>query len=122
MIIVHLPEGGKNFIPYEVIKSNIDFNDGEMSMNLSKKERDYEVTVDVCMDYTGGLVCGTAEGLRYVAQVIIPAKAYTETEKPNPSYVKDREGEGTESKTIIEREPVPFDIDNCELRLWEMEA
>lgn len=121
MKIVRLPENGNNFIPYEVTKNNVDFNDGELSLNLSKKERDYEVVVDVCMDYTGGLVCGTADGLRYAAQVIIPAKAYTETEKPNPKYVEDQE-EGTESKTIIEKEPVPFNIENCELRLWELEA
>jgi len=122
MKVIHMPEDGKKFIPYEVAGNNIDFNDGEMAINLSKKERDYEVLVDVCMDYTGGLVCGTADGLRYVAQVTIPEREYTEIEKPNPEYTEDGEGEGTVSPTIIDREPVPFDIEKCELRLWELEV
>ena len=120
MKVTYLPENGTNYIPYEVTKNSIDFNDGELTFNVSKKERDYEVVIDICRDYTGGLVMGAAEGQKYVAQVVIPPREYTETEKENPAYLADT-GEGTESSTIIDREPVPFDIGNCELRLWEME-
>lgn len=121
MKIIHLPENGTNFIPYEVLNNNIDFNDGDLMFNISKKERDYEVVIDICRDYTGGLVMGAADGQKYVAQVIIPLREYAETEKENPAYRPDSE-EGTESPTITGREPVPFSIDNCELRLWEVEA
>ena len=115
MKVIHMPESGREFIPYTIVGNNIDFNDGEITINLSKKERDYEVTVDVCTDYTGGLVCGTADGVIYVAQVVIPAREYTETEILNS---EGNDEDGTISETIAIREPVPFDIDQCELKLW----
>lgn len=122
MKVTYLPENGTGFIPYEVMKNNIDFNDGDLMFNVSKKERDYEVVIDICRDYTGGLVMGTADGQKYVAQVIIPPREYIETEVENPSYMAESEsGMGTESKTITVKDPVPFDIDKCELRLWELE-
>ena len=62
MKITHLPEDGKNFIPYEVSGKTIDFDDGELMFNVSKKERDYEVVIDICEDYTGGLVMGADAG------------------------------------------------------------
>lgn len=120
MKVVHVPEDGKNFIPYELTGKTIDFDDGELSFNVSKKERDYEVTLDICRDYTGSLVMGADTGDRYVAQLIIPERAYTETEIANPNYNADAEG-GTENPTITQRIPVPFDINRCELRLWELE-
>ncbi len=121
MKVVHLPENGTNFIPYEVMGKNIDFNDGDLMFNVSKKERDYEVVIDICQDYTGGLVMGAADGQRYVAQLVIPEREYIETQRDNPDYDPDAE-EGTESPTITDREPVPFSMDRCELRLWEMEG
>lgn len=51
MKVVYLPEDGTNFIPYEVMGKNIDFNDGDLMFNVSKKERDYEVVIDICQDY-----------------------------------------------------------------------
>lgn len=121
MKITHLPENGENFIPYEITGKNIDFDDGELIFNVSKKERDFEVVIDICQDYTGSLVMGAGEGERYVAQVVIPAREYTEIEVENPNYNPDAEG-GTESPTFIKRTPVPFSMDRCELRLWEMEG
>lgn len=123
MKVTYLPESGTNFITYEVLKSNIDFNDGDLMFNVAKKERDYEVVIDICQDYTGGLVMGTADGQKYVAQVVIPPRQYIEIEKENPAYMAESEdAKGTESKTIIVKEPVPFDIDRCELRLWDLEV
>ena len=115
MNVIHLPEDGSNFIPYELMGKIISFNDGDLMFDASKKERDYEVVIDICQDYTGGLVMGTSSGERYVAQLMIPAREYIETESENT----DAE-EGTDS-TIV-REPVPFDIDNCTLTLWDMEV
>jgi len=89
--------------------------------NVSKKERDYEVVIDICEDYTGGLVMGADAGDKYVAQIIIPAREYTEVEKENPNYDPENE-EGTEQPTIKELKPVPFSMDRCELRLWEREV
>lgn len=121
MKVIYMPEDGKNFIPYEVMGKNIDFNDGELMFNVSKKERDYEVVVDICQDYTGGLVMGAGAGERYIAQLTIPPREYEEIEKENPEY--DPEDEmGTEQPTIVERKPVPFSMDKCTLTLWEMEV
>ena len=122
MKVTYLPEDGKNFIPYEITGKIVSFNDGDLMFDVSKKERDYEVVIDICQDYTGGLVMGTLEGQRYVAQLVVPAREYTETEKENPGYNPEAEEETRESPTYIDRQPVPFDIEKCELRLWEMEG
>lgn len=122
MKVTHLPEDGTNFIPYEVMGKIISFNDGDLMFDASKKERDYEVIIDICQDYTGGLVMGAADGERYVAQLVIPEREYTETIEDNPNYNPETEIESMESPTITTRDAVPFDIDKCELRLWEMEV
>lgn len=114
MKVIYLPEYDENkkFIEYEVNKNNLNFNDGDLSFNVAKKERDYEVVIDICEDYTGGLVMGANTGDKYIAQVVIPARQYTEVETEES---EDSEGTGTDFL------PVPFNIENCELRLWEME-
>lgn len=112
MKVTYLPEYDENkkFIDYEVNKNNLSFNDGDLSFNVSKKERDYEVVIDICEDYTGGLVMGASTGDKYVAQVVIPAREYEEVEA-------EENEQGTGKKSV----PVPFDIEKCELKLWEME-
>ena len=67
MKVIKLPENGTNFVDYEISGKSIDFGDGEMSFRVDKKERDYEVTIDICQDYTGGLVMGASAGDKYVA-------------------------------------------------------
>lgn len=111
MEVVYMPENGKKFISYEVDGNTITFNDRELSFRADKKERDYQVTIDVCMDYTGGLVVGTATGRSYVAQLVIPARKYEETET-----------DGEDGETTATSEAVAFSMDNCTLKLWEMEA
>lgn len=120
MKITYLPEDGKNFIPYEIDGKTLDFDDGELSFRVDKKERDYEVVIDICKDYTGALVMGADSGERYIAQVVIPAREYEEVTKDNPAYDPENT-DGTEQPTITEVTPVPFSMDRCELRLWEME-
>lgn len=105
-----VPEGGKKFIDYEITGDIITFKN-ELSLNLNARERDYDVAVDICMDKTNALVCGTAAGLKYVAQIFIPARTYIEVDGE-----PDIEGNPT---TALE--PVPFNVDNCTLSLWEME-
>ena len=50
MKVIKLPENGTNFVDYEISGKSIDFGDGEMSFRVDKKERDYEVTIDICQD------------------------------------------------------------------------
>lgn len=120
MKVVKMPETGRKFIPYDVMGKIISFNNDELMFNVATKERDYDVEIDICRDSTGGLVMGTPTGERYIAQVHIPAREYTESEIPNPEYREDAET-GMGSQTIIRRDPVPFSMEKCTLILWEME-
>jgi len=103
---------GKEYIAYETTKASIMFGDDDLSINLKNRERDEVEQVDICSDKNGFLVIGATTGYRYVAQVEIPAREYTETE--------GADGDDGEATTIIE--PVPFDIDKCTLYLWAMEV
>lgn len=107
MVILTKPDGATNVIDYEISGNKIYFGDDELMINLAKKERDDAVHLDICMDFTGGLVIGAGiTAKRYVAEIDIPARQYVEVE-------------GEEGPIM---EPVPFDIDNITLTLWEMEA
>lgn len=113
---------GKHIVYDTTSKSIIFGEDEDLSINLKNREQDETTLIDICSDSDGFLVVGTAAGLRYVAQVEIPARQYTEEEQENPNYDPEAEA-GTEaaSQTITTREPVPFDIDNCTIYLWGME-
>lgn len=113
---------GKHIVYDTTSKSIIFGEDEDLSINLKNREQDETTLIDICSDSDGFLVVGTAAGLRYVAQVEIPARQYTEEEQENPNYDPEaEEGAEARNKTIVVREPVPFDIDNCTIYLWGME-
>lgn len=116
MNVIRKPENGKSFVEYATRGTKISFNDGEISADLQKKERDDEVKIDICKDYLDELVFGTSGARIYVAQIAIPARRYTDTEIENPDY--DPEDEQSQP-TITVHEPVPFSMDNVELTLYE---
>ena len=101
MIIVEKNQGPK--IPYEVNGTKICFDD-DLTINLSKRQQDWGVHIDVCSDQDGELVIGTAAGRAYVAEIDIPAREYTTPE-----------GEGEQP------EPIPLDMDTVTLSLWAIE-
>lgn len=103
MVVIRNPEDAKNVVEYEVRGNSVDFEEGSLAINLKKREADEVRTIDICRDYFGDLVIGAAAGDTYVAQIIIPARRYTEEE-------------GSEGSV---QAPVPFDIDRCTLVLWE---
>lgn len=111
MIIVEKNEGQK--IDYEVkntaSKKTICFDD-DLTINLAKREEDWEVHIDVCFDRDGNLVIGTAAGRAFVAEIDIPAREYKEV--PDPEA--EEEG-GTKL------EPVPLNLDKVTLSLWAIE-
>ena len=81
-------------------------------VNIKNRERDEEVTLDICKDTQDGLTVGVnTEAREYVAQVIIPARGYEIVDTGE----KDEDG-----KTITKREPVPFDMKKCTLVLWAL--
>ena len=117
--VIKVPETGTNFIDYAVSKTTISFNDDELMINLSKRERDDDVTLDICKDYQGGLTVGTESARAYVAQVFIPARQYKEVE--DEANTDSGETEGSEG-TDTHLEPIPFSINNCTLYLYAQEA
>jgi hypothetical protein len=105
MIIANKNEGEK--IPYEQNGNKVCFDD-DLTINLAKREEDEAVHIDICYDGDGALVVGAAAGRRYVAEIDIPAREYTETEE------ETEEGEQTKTR----RDPVPLDMDKVTLTLW----
>lgn len=103
-------EGEK--IAYDVSTTKIIFGDDDLMVNIKNRERDEEVTLDICKDTQDGLTVGVnTEAREYVAQVIIPAREYEIVDTGE----KDEDG-----KAITKREPVPFDMKKCTLVLWAL--
>lgn len=119
MKVVKKPKKGTNFVQYELDGNLLSFGDDEIIINLKKKERDDDVTIDVCRDLLGGLVTSTGGAQTYVAQVFIPARSYTETVEDNPDYDPNAEYGEAAQKTITKRDPVDFDADKVTLYLYE---
>lgn len=110
MNVIEVNEGTK--IPYSVSKNKITFAD-ELMLNVQRLERDFDVCVDICIDKFGMVTTGL--GVKYAAQIEIPAREYTERTEPNPKY--DPEDE-TSSETITIMEPKPFSMANVTLKLY----
>lgn len=115
MIIVEKNVGEK--IPYTVNtkKTSICFDD-DLTINLSKREKDWAEHIDVCFDRDGDLVIGAAVGRYYVAEIDIPARRY-EIIIHESTETEDEEGD-TPSE---ERVPLPLDMDTVTLSLWAIE-
>jgi len=109
--VVEVNEGAK--IPYEVSATKITFGeDEELTVNCKSRERDYEVTLDICKDTEDGLTVGVNTSAReYVAQVTIPARGYEVVETGE----EDEDG-----NPVTERKPLPFDMKKCTLTLWAL--
>ena len=91
----------------------ITFGDDELTINLASRERDYEVTLDICIDEEDGVVIGTGgKAQKYAAQVIIPARRY--------DVIEDGLDEDGEPKEVPI--PIPFDVSLCTLILWGLEV
>lgn len=97
MIIINKNEGAK--VDYIVDGNKITFRD-ELTLDLSKYERDYQVNLDICNNKDNILIIGLSD--YYVAQLEIPERKYTEV-------IEDEE-------TI--RVPEPFNVDDVTLILW----
>lgn len=107
MIVVEKEPGTK--IEYSAAGNMISFRDGELSLDLSRFERDFPVHIDICENAFRMLTMGISR--KYVAQIDIPARKYTE--------VQDGVDEEGNPKMVMQ--PVPFSMDNVTLTLWEVE-
>ena len=115
-------------IDFEQSSTRLTFGDDEIMLNAAKYQKDWDVEVDVCRDKSGNLTIGTGSGLRYVAQVMIPAATYTETEIPAEETDEALEaenatenGDGMNLKTTVQREQNPLDMGDVTVILWSIE-
>jgi hypothetical protein len=109
MKIVEMNGGEK--ADYSLKKNKLTIND-EITLNLDKCQRDYEVRKDIMTDGDGSLIIGA--GRYYVAQIVIPATEYEETE----SASDDEEG-GEKQSTRVAK---PLNTDEVELMLFGIEG
>lgn len=114
-------------IDFEQSGTRLIFGDDEIMLNAAKYQKDWDVEVDVCRDKSGNLTIGTGSGLRYVAQVMIPAATYTETEIPAEETAEAlaaedaAEGDGMNQKTTMQRDKNPLDMGDVTVILWSIE-
>ena len=115
-------------IAFEQSGTRLIFGDDEIMLNAAKYQKDWDVEVDVCRDKSGNLTIGTGSGLRYVAQVMIPAATYTETEIPaeEPAEAPAAEdatesGDDMNQKTTVQRDKNPLDMGDVTVVLWSIE-
>lgn len=110
IIVVEKNEGEK--IAYEVSGTKIIFGEDELMVNIKSRERDEEVTLDICKDTQDGLTVGVnTEAREYVAQVTIPARGYE---------IVDTGEQDEDGNPIMERKALPFDMKKCTLILWAL--
>ena len=101
-------------INYSTTKKNIILGaDEDLSINLQSREKDEDVYIDICADENGELTMGTAAGMRYIAEIRIPARKYVESKEPT-------NGESDEQYTY-RLKSMPFNINDCTIYLWGME-
>lgn len=105
--VIEKNEGTK--IPYNQDGYSLELDDGALTLKLTKYQKDWPVLVDVCRDKNSNLTISTDNGLRYVAQIVIPAIQYNETV----------EGEGEERTTT--KEAIPLDTGDVVLTLWSVD-
>lgn len=105
MIIIDKNEGAK--VVQGLTGTFISFRDGELSLDLARFERDFDVTVVITENEFGMLQMGLAR--RYVAEIQIPARIYDEVDTGQ----KDENGQA-----IMEMVAQPFDIKKVTLTLW----
>ena len=108
-------------IAYEQTGTCLIFGDYELMINAAKYQKDWDVTVDICKDKAGNLTIGTETGLRYVAQVMIPAATYTETPIEPEEGAEPMSGTGEGMNSTVQREQNPLDMGHVTLVLWSIE-
>lgn len=120
VIVVEKNTGEK--IAFDQNGTRLIFGDDEIMINAAKYQKDWNVEVDICKDKSGNLTIGTESGLRYVAQIMIPAATYTETVIDAPEAQSTDPGEGDEmNRTTIQRDKNELNMGDVTLVLWSIE-
>lgn len=103
-------------IAFEQSDTRLIFGDDELMLNAAKYQKDWDAAADICRDKAGNLTVGTQSGLRYVAQVMIPAATYTET-----VIEATEEPEGGMNQQNVQRDKNPLDMGDVTVVLWSIE-
>ena len=117
--VVEINEGTK--ISWAQNAAKLTFGDDELMVNAENYQRDWPVHLDICGDRDGNLVIGTGTGRYYVAQVDIPARAYTEPESVEAVALAEGDA-GADAQQSTEAEPVPLDMADVTLTLWAIDG
>ena len=117
--VVEINEGTK--IAWAQSNTKLTFGDDELMVNCKAYQRDWPVHLDICGDVDGNLVIGTGTGRYYVAQVDIPARAYTEPEPVEAVALAEGDA-GADAQQSTEAEPVPLDMADVTLTLWAIDG
>lgn len=114
-------------IAFEQSGTRLIFGDDEIMLNAAKYQKDWPVEVDICRDKADNLTIGTASGLRYVAQVMIPAATYTETVIEEPEAPEadadgaDQTENGGMNQQNVQRDKNPLNMGDVTVILWSIE-
>ena len=95
----------------QILGNTVVFRDGELSLDLSKYERDFEVKIDITENGYNQLQVGLSK--KYVAQIVIPEREYKDVpyEKANDEGVME---------TLIEKVVQPFNITKTKIETVEV--
>lgn len=102
-IIIEKNEGPK--INIDIIGTKVVLEE-EMTLDLKKYERDFDVNIDICTNEYGFMMFGVNE--RYAAQIAIPARSYD-------TVIDGEDEEGNPKETQV---PIPFDMSKVTITLW----
>jgi hypothetical protein len=105
MNIIEMNAGEK--ISYEASETAISFSAGEIEIDLTARQKDITVFLDIFWNENGALQ--EESGDAYAANIIIPPWAEREVDTGET----DDEG-----RAIYTKERDPFDMDNVTLQLW----
>jgi hypothetical protein len=105
MNIIEMNAGEK--ISYEASETAISFSAGEIEIDLTARQKDITVFLDIFWNENGALQ--EESGDAYAANIIIPPWVEREVDTGET----DDEG-----RAIYTKERDPFDMDNVTLQLW----
>lgn len=99
-------------------KTKIIFGDDDLAVNCATRQREQDITVDICYDSEQNLVIGAAGAVRYVAQIFIPGFKYDETE--TTEEVMDMDGNKKTENRIVKTKK-DLDMADVVLTLWSID-
>jgi len=96
-------------IPYKIEDKTLNFNDGELEIELEDYQKDITVFLDIFWTPEGMLQIGLGEA--YAANVIIP---------PQINHEVDTGMIDDDGKSIYELIKDPLNLDEVTLKLWDI--